>query len=162
MIKNIKQFGLINLKGISQIMLQENGIMGILFFFGVLYSSWVMAIGLGIATVTGTVVGYLLNDKNTKAVNQGLYGFNAALLGIIITYNYGLSWESFLLILSASVIATLLMHFAIIKKVPVFTFPFVVLSWIVVSIVNTTNLIPIVEHPTADEIFLQEPAVYVF
>ncbi|MBQ0768900.1 MAG: urea transporter [Bizionia sp.] len=157
MIKQAKQFGVINLKGISQIMLQENAVTGFFFLLGALYSSWLMAIGLLIATVTGSVVGYFLSTKNYKALNQGLYGFNAALLGIIIVYKYGLSLESILCIIGASVLATLVMHFAIIKKLPVFTFPFVVLSWVVVSFVNTANFMPLVEHPTAQEIFLQEP-----
>ncbi|MGB5025052.1 MAG: urea transporter [Saprospiraceae bacterium] len=160
--KTVKQFSLINLKGISQIMLQENKITGLLFFLGIFYSSWLMAIGLIIGTILGSVVGYLLTDKNNKALSQGLYGFNAALIGIIITYLYGLSPYSILCIIVASVFATLFMHFAVIKNIPVFTFPFVVLSWVVVSFVNTTNLMPVVERPTSDEIFLQQPTVKLF
>ncbi|TXD49444.1 urea transporter [Polaribacter sp. IC073] len=162
MIKKIKQFSVINLKGIAQIMLQENAITGLLFLLGVLYNSWLMAIGLVIATITGSVSGYLLSKKNHKALNQGLYGFNAALIGIIIVYKYGLSWESVFCIIVASVIATLIMHFAIIKNLQVFTFPFVVMGWVVVSLVNTTNFMPLVQHPTAEENFLQEPTAEMF
>lgn len=162
MIQSIKQFSFINLNGISQIMLQENKITGLLFFLGIFYSSWLMAIGLLIGTISGSVVGYLLNDKNNKALRQGLYGFNAALLGIIITYLYGLYPYSALCIIVSSAFATLLMHFAVIKNIPVFTFPFVVLSWVVVAFVNTTHLMPVVERPASDEIFLQQPTVKLF
>ncbi len=158
----IKWFIQVNLRGIAQIMLQEKSLTGLILLIGVLYSSWLMAIGLLVANLIGTCIGLFFKKKYRVALNQGLYGFNAALLGIIIVYQYGLTGLSFVAILIASVLATLMMHYAIVKKLEIFTFPFVVFSWIIVSLINAGDIMPRVTHPTAAENFLQEPTAELF
>jgi len=162
MISKIRQFTAVNLRGIAQIMLQDNAVTGFLFLLGVLYSSWLMGVGLLISTLTGTCIGLFFRKKHQEEYKQGLYGFNAALLGIIIVYQFGLNWISILCIIIASVVATLFMQFAIAKKIKVFTFPFVALSWLVVSVISSGNLMSKIEHPTAAEDFLQEPTAELF
>ncbi|NKI26939.1 urea transporter [Arenibacter sp. 6A1] len=162
MISKIRQFTAVNLRGVAQIMLQDNAVTGFLFLLGVLYSSWLMGVGLLISTLAGTCVGLFFRKKHHEEFNQGLYGFNAALLGIILVHQYGLNWTSVRWILISSVLATLLMQLAIAKNIKVFTFPFVVLSWVVVSLISTGNILPKVNHPTAAETVLQEPTAEFF
>lgn len=163
MVEKIKEFVRWNFRGIAQIMLQKNAITGLIFFLGIVYCSWHMAVGLLVGTVTGTALGYLLDlKKDTKGLKKGMYGFNAALMGIIIVFQFGLSWESAAWIVGSALIATVMMHFALLKKVPIFTFPFVFLSWIVVYVISTKELLPLVVHPTVDENLFQQPVTEMF
>ncbi|HPB58408.1 MAG TPA: urea transporter, partial [Bacteroidales bacterium] len=69
------------LKGLGQIMLQENSITGLLFLIGIFYGSPLMGLAALLAVICGTSTAYLLKyDK--KEIHQGLYGFSAALVGV--------------------------------------------------------------------------------
>lgn len=68
------------LKGIGQIMLQENSLTGLLFLIGIFYGSIIMGLAL-LAAICGTVTAYLLKYDKTE-ITQGLYGFSAALVGV--------------------------------------------------------------------------------
>ncbi|SKB68340.1 urea transporter [Salegentibacter holothuriorum] len=161
MINKAYHFTIINLKGIAQIMLQDNAVTGLLFMLGVLYSSWLMALGMLIATLTGTILGYSFK-KNREDLNQGLYGFNAALMGIILVYQFGLNYISVIAIIISSILATYFFHFTLLKNWKVFTFPFVVFSWLFVSLLSNGNFMSKTVHPTAAENFLQEPTAEFF
>ena len=69
------------LKGIGQIMLQENSITGLIFLIGIFLNSPLMALGLLIGTIVGTLTAQVLKYDQGN-INSGLYGFNAALVGI--------------------------------------------------------------------------------
>lgn len=73
-----KKFIEIILRGISQIMLVNNVITGILFLIGIFYNSWLMGIGVIIGVLTGTFTAMLLK-YNKKDIDNGLYGYNSAL-----------------------------------------------------------------------------------
>lgn len=163
MIEKIKDFVKWNLRGIAQIMFQRNATTGLIFLTAIVYCSWHMAIGLLIGTVTGTTLGYLLDTKRgAKGVKKGMYGFNAALMGIIIVFQFGLSWASVGWIVGSAAITSLMMYFAMLKEVRIFTFPFVFLSWIVIYLINSQELLPLVLHPTVDENLLQQPITEMF
>ena len=163
MIKRIEEFVKWNFRGIAQIMFQKNTTTGLIFFIGIVYCSWHMAIGLLVGTITGTALGYLLDSKNdTKGLKKGMYGFNAALIGIIIIFQYGLSWTSLGWVIGSAAVATLMMHFALLKEIRIFTFPFVFLSWIVIYLINSQALLPLISHPTVDENLLQQPITEMF
>lgn len=163
MIQNIQEFFKWTFRGIAQIMFQKNATTGLIFFLGIVYCSWHMAIGLLIGTITGTALGYLLNSKgDANALKRGMYGFNAALMGVIVIFQYGLSWTSLGLIIGSAVLATLMIHLALLKQIRIFTFPFVLLSWIVVYMVDYLSLLPLISHPTVDENLFQEPFTAMF
>lgn len=69
------------LKGIGQIMLQENSLTGLLFLIGIFYGSIIMGLAALLAAICGTVTAYLLKYDKTE-ITQGLYGFSAALVGV--------------------------------------------------------------------------------
>jgi urea transporter len=71
------------LKGIGQIMLQENPWTGLLFMAGVFCGSKVMGLAIVIAVITGTLTARLFKYEETS-INSGLYGFSAALVGVAL------------------------------------------------------------------------------
>lgn len=163
MIEKIKDFIKWNLRGVAQIMFQRNATTGLIFLVAIAYCSWHMALGLLVGTVTGTGLGYLLDSKrDTKGLRKGMYGFNAALMGIIIVFQFGLSWTSVGWIIGSAAVTSVMMHFAMLKEVRIFTFPFVFMSWIVIYLIHSQELMPLVIHPTANENLFQQPITEMF
>ncbi|MGH2622374.1 MAG: urea transporter, partial [Sphingobacterium sp.] len=69
------------LKGLGQIMLQENAVTGLLFLIGICCGSILMGLGALLATICGTATAMFLKyDRNN--LDGGLYGFNSALVGV--------------------------------------------------------------------------------
>lgn len=116
------------LRGIGQIMLMENGWTGLLFLIGVFYGSPIMAAGGTLGVLSGTLTARAFK-YNPKEIEQGLYGFSAALVGVAITLFYQPVFSIWIAIAAGSIIATMLQHYFIIKKIPVFTLPFVLVTW---------------------------------
>ena len=72
---------LIVLKGLGQIMLQENAVTGLLFLIGIFYGSFTMGAAALLAVVCGTTTALLLKYEKSE-IDKGLYGFSAALVGV--------------------------------------------------------------------------------
>lgn len=119
------------LKGIGQIMLQNNALTGLLFVVGIAYSSITMAIGTLVATSSATFTAKLfkLNEANLK---DGLYGFSAALVGVAFLLFFQPHWLIWLLVILAGSLAALMQHFFIQRNAPVFTLPFILITWVAV------------------------------
>lgn len=88
-----KKFIEIILRGISQIMLVNNVITGILFLIGIFYNSWLIGIGAVIGVLAGTFTALLFKYKRDD-INQGLYGYNGTLVGLATIYFFGFSTPS--------------------------------------------------------------------
>lgn len=127
------------LRGISQIFLQNKVLSGILILIGVVYSSFIIGSAMLVALVFALIlVNIFCFDKNI--INQGIYGFNAALVGaatFIFLKPILLSWILMLLGVALSVIVQ---HFFIKNKLQLFTFPFVIVVWIILLVSNLLNL----------------------
>lgn len=128
-IKNFKSNFVVEvLKGVSQIFLQENMYTGILFLAGVFYGSYIMGIGAILATAVGTLTAHLLKYDKAE-IAMGLYGFSAALVGVCLTFFFQptpVIWAS---VIIGGALATIIQHFFIARKIPVFTFPFILVCW---------------------------------
>ncbi|AWW28665.1 hypothetical protein DN752_00080 [Echinicola strongylocentroti] len=124
------------LKGIGQIMLQDSMITGLFFLVGVLFSSLEMGLGLILGTLVGTLLGYTFKGYH-KELGMGLYGFNGALVGTAAIFGLGMNYVSILVLIAGSILATYLMHFAIKKSWSVFTFPFILASWLLISLLGS-------------------------
>jgi len=129
--KKIKTIVETVLKGIGQIMLQESAWTGLLFLIAICYDSLLMGIGALISCIIATATARVckFSDENIKA---GLYGFNATLIGVGLVFFFETSPLIWFLIVLGSVLSTLLMEFSIRKKIPFFTFPFIVITVIAV------------------------------
>lgn len=134
-------------KGVGQIMLQENAITGLLFLLGIFLTSWVMGLAALLAAAVGTLTAFVLKfDK--ERTKQGLYGFSAALVGVGLTlYFQPLVWVWIAIVLG-SIAATILQNYFFNKKIPVFTLPFVLVTWLFIYIFRNLYVIE------ATEIFL--------
>jgi len=128
-IKNGYPFLKYYLKGLSQIMLQENIFTGILLIAGVFLGSLNMGLAVSLATLVGSYTAYFLNF-NKKQLEKGAYGFNAALVGAAMLLFLKPLWITWIIVVLASVIATLLQHCFIKWKLSVFTLPFVLVTWV--------------------------------
>jgi len=112
------------LKGIGQIFLQDSAWTGIFFLIGLFYESILM----GFVAILTATIGYAtakilkFNEENIKA---GLYGFNATLVGTGLIFFFESSPFIWFALIIGAILSTLLMEFALRKKIPVFTFPFI-------------------------------------
>jgi urea transporter len=135
------------LKGIGQIMLQENSLTGLIFLIGIFLNSPLMALGLLVGTVVGTLTAQLLKYDQGN-INSGLYGFNAALVGIAMLVFFDSTILVWIAIIVLSALTTVMMNFCLVKKIPIFTFPFILLVWIALYFFH--NVTPVEAPSEAD------------
>ncbi|MCK9451083.1 MAG: urea transporter [Bacteroidales bacterium] len=124
-------FAIIVFKGIGQIMLQENAATGFLFLLGIFYGSFVMGAAALFATVSGTATALLLN-YNKSETDKGLYGFSAALVGVAVMLFLKAVILSWVFVIIGASLATIIQHFFIKRNLPVFTLPFVLVTWLII------------------------------
>jgi len=139
---SIRNFAEILLRGISQIFLLNNVITGILFLTGAFYNSWPIGTGGVIGVLTGTVTALILKYKRGD-INHGLYGYNGALVGLATVYFFGFSMPSVIALFFGAVLSSIIMNFMTKWKVPPFTAPFIISTWIVMAIILTLHIIPL-------------------
>lgn len=145
--KTVTQFALINqsLKGLGQIMLQDNAITGLLFLVGILIGSINMGIAVIISVCVATFAANLFKF-DTNDINKGLYGFNAALVGAAIILFCKPTLIIWCCIIIGAISSTVIQHFFITKRITVFTLPFVLVTWAILFIINhflpEFNIIP--------------------
>lgn len=73
------------LRGIGQVMLQNNSYTGLLFLAGIFYNSILFGWGVVLGTAASTLTAILLGVDRTQ-VRAGLFGFNGALVAIALLY----------------------------------------------------------------------------
>ena len=76
-------FVIILLRGLGQIMLQENAATGVLFLIGIFYGSTTMGIAAILSVCCGTLTAKILGYDKSE-IEKGLYGFSAALVGVAL------------------------------------------------------------------------------
>ena len=128
------------LRGMGQIMLQDNALTGALFLLGILVNSWEMFLAALLGVVSGTVAAHLLKyDKND--ISHGLYGFNAALVGVGLLFFFQPSALLILLIIAGSALSSMIMNFMHKRKMSPYTFPFILSTWIIIALVGATGIL---------------------
>lgn len=142
------------LKGVGQIMLQDNVWTGLLFLAGIFYDDYKMGMAAILASAVGTLTARIL-QYDPQEIAMGLYGFSATLVGVALTFMFSadaLVWGA---ILVGAVIATILQHLAIKNGIPIFTLPFIVVTWVLVFVLHNFTLIP-PAAPLVDTMMLSE------
>lgn len=129
------------LKGIGQIMLQENRWTGLLFLIGIFMGSWQCGVAVLLSTAAGTFTAMKLKYDQSE-INAGLYGFSAALVGVALAFLFDTTILIWILIILGGALAAIVQHFFIQKKIPVFTFPFIVITWVLVFTLHHLTHIP--------------------
>ncbi len=111
-------------------MLQENAVTGLLFLVGIFYASLPMGIAALLATSCGTATAIVFKfDKEN--IDKGLYGFSASLVGVALLLFFKATFWVWLLLIVGSALATAIQQFFIKRRIPVFTLPFVLVTWLV-------------------------------
>lgn len=121
-----------SLKGISQVLLIENTISGLLILLAITTSSYSLGIITLLSAFIGTIIGKL-GGADEKSINQGLFGYNSVLTGIALTLFLTGPYH-WIIALSGAAIAAIftaaMMHAMKDSGIPVLTFPFIILSWL--------------------------------
>lgn len=129
------------LKGIGQIMLQENRWTGLLFIIGLFIGSWQYAAAAILAAAAGTAAAKLLK-YNQQEIDAGLYGFSPALVGVVLVFLFDDILIIWFLVIAGGILAAMIQHFFITKKIPAYTFPFILVAWAFIFLIRQYTEIP--------------------
>ncbi|MFA6496071.1 MAG: urea transporter [Patescibacteria group bacterium] len=129
------------LRGVSQVMLQNNAFTGALFLFGIFYNSWIMGLGAILGAVTSTLAAYFFKN-NKEDIQNGLYGFNGTLVGIALFYFFEINLLLVIISIIGAVLSSAVMYYMHTRKLSPFTFPFVLSAWIIMLMIQLLNLVP--------------------
>ncbi|MFJ7566223.1 urea transporter [Herminiimonas sp. NPDC097707] len=116
------------LRGIGQVMLQNNSYAGVLFLAGIFYNStlfgWAALLGATISTATAMLLGV-----SRARIGAGLFGFNGALVAIALLYFLEPTIVTGAYVVLAAACSTIVMAALLnlfeSRKIPVLTAPFV-------------------------------------
>ncbi len=137
---SIRNFTEIIFRGISQVFLLNNVITGILFLIGIFYNSWTMGIGAVIGVLIGTSIALLFKYKQSD-IQQGLYGYNSTLVALAVIYFFGFNRVSLATAVFGSILSTIIMQRMMKWRLPPYTAPFIITTWILMSILLSLNII---------------------
>ncbi|MCC6838810.1 MAG: urea transporter [Flavobacteriales bacterium] len=128
------------LHGLGQIMLQANAATGLLFLAGITWGAPVLGLAALLAVCSGTATALLLN-YDEQQVRQGLYGFSAALVGVALVLFRGAGPMVWAAVVLGSAAAAVIQHRFIAWKIPVFTLPFVLVTWALLALLPATTAV---------------------
>ena len=118
-------------RGIGQVFFQENAWSGLAFVVGIALGSPRMALGAVVGSAIGLATALALRFDRDEAA-AGIYGFNAALVGISTLFFFQTGAASLTLLLAGCVVATLLTRWMRGRlPFPTYTTPFIVTAWVV-------------------------------
>ena len=120
-----------SLKGISQVILIENAISGLIILAAITIASYSLGFITLFSAVIGTLIGKL-GKANEESVSQGIYAYNSVLTGMALflflsgnnRWFIALAGSAFTAIFTAAMI-----HIMRNVRLPVLTFPYIVLTW---------------------------------
>jgi urea transporter len=147
----------INLRGIGQVLFQDNPLSGLFFFVAIGWGSFAagapeVAIGGLLAIVVGTLTALWLR-VDRAAVNAGLYGFNAYLVGIALpTFLAGSTLLWVYVVLGGALAAVVMLATTQVMRtwgVPALTAPFVLIAWLLLLSSNGFSGVPAGALPTS-------------
>jgi urea transporter len=156
----------VNLRGIGQVMFQDNPLSGALFLVGIAWASYVsgapeIVIGGIVAVVVATLTAEWLH-VDQAAQGAGLYGYNAVLIGLAIMTFLGPGPLRFIyVILGGAVSVVVMLGTASAVKpwgVSALTFPFVITTWLLLLAAHSFAGFESVLQPPGD-IRTLEPVV---
>lgn len=130
---NLRKFPQAFLRGMGQIMLQPCVVTGLLFLIGIAIGSPLQVASASLGSVIGYAYGRFF-VRNDEWLSDGLFGFNAALVGIAISVTFEAGWPAFTLVIAGSLVASAVMHLFLLRRLPAYTAPFVLASWLVVAV----------------------------
>jgi urea transporter len=155
-----------NLRGIGQVMFQDNPLSGLLFFIAIGWGSFVsgmpqVAIGGLVAVIVGTLTAQWLR-VDADGLAAGLYGYNAYLVGLAFGTFLGLSpmWWIYVALAGAVTVPVTLGIANVFKGwgVAALTAPFVLTAWLFLLATYAFSAIEGSGLPMAAEVVAIDPA----
>lgn len=140
----LKDFLSVLLKGLGQIMLQESEVTGLLILTGLAAGGWEVALAglLGSSVGTITAIGFKFDPEKTQS---GFFGFSPALVAVAFIVIFGSKSEIWFWIIPAGSLAAFLQFYFLKKKIPAYTFPFILVTWVFYYLypyaISTSNVI---------------------
>ena len=126
------------LRGVGQVMLQNNSYTGLLFLAGIFYNSVLLGLAVLVGTAASTAAALMLG-LNRSQLRAGWFGFNGALTAIALLYFFQSDLRVWVYVLCAAAATTVLMA-ALLRmlatwQLPALTAPFVftTLSFVLAS-----------------------------
>ncbi len=120
-----------SLKGISQVILIENAISGLIILAAITVASYSLGIIAFLSAMIGTLVGKI-GGAQAECVSQGLFGYNSVLTGMAL-FLFLRGDDRWIIALFGAAIAALftaaMMYFMRQSGIPILTFPFIALTW---------------------------------
>lgn len=146
------------LRGIGQVMLQNNSYAGLIFLAGIFYNSTLLGWAVLLGTMASTATAVLLGVDRSR-IRAGLFGFNGALVAIALLYFLEPNLLACAYVVLAAACTTILMA-ALLNvlgtwKIPALTAPFVVTTLLFVLAcarfgrLHSTELLPTAGLPRA-------------
>lgn len=124
------------LRSFGQVMLQKNALTGFIILGALFYHSYTIALAALSASLAATLTA-LLFRLNKQATQDGLYAFNAVLIGAgLLAFLSFDSIQTWVLILAGAVLSVFLQNFFMSKKLPTYTLPFILITWLLLSIAS--------------------------
>ncbi|WP_374663561.1 urea transporter [Acinetobacter sp.] len=146
------------LRGIGQVMLQNNSYTGLIFLIGIFYNSIVLGCAALLGAIISTFSASLLG-VNTASIREGLFGFNGALVAIALLYFLEPTWITWGYIILATASSTIMMAATLtltkVWKLPTLTAPFVVTTLLFILAcarfgqLESTGMLPTANLPSA-------------
>ena len=147
------------LRGVGQVMFQNNPITGLLFLAGIGINSYKYSLTALLGLVVATLAAYLLGADRTL-IRNGLFGFNGVLTGIALSVFLQWDWHVAVYIILGAIVSTILMmgltRLLISWDMAPLTAPFVLTAWLLLFALyqfgqlHPTKLIgPMPVHPGA-------------
>lgn len=153
-----KDFPRTTLRGVGQVMFQDNKWSGLLFLCGIFWGSFecglgIVAWGALVGVLTSTLTGYLLNLPDTRGA-QGLWGFNGTLVGCAFPTFLGNTWGMWIALILCAAMSTWVRSGLdnVMGKwgVSSLTFPFVISTYFFLLASRLFNGIPPVHMSTPE------------
>ncbi|EGG14917.1 urea transport protein [Cavenderia fasciculata] len=112
---------------------------GIIFCIAMFYGNAEMAYTMIICTIVSSATAVLL-QLNQDHIDNGLYGFNSALIGCAMIFYFGLNAAVVLAYIIGSIASTLLMHLFLLFDIRAYTFPFIAITWLLKLILQSNGI----------------------
>ncbi|MBX3041642.1 MAG: urea transporter [Bdellovibrionaceae bacterium] len=121
------------LNGFGQVMLQKNQMTGIFFLAGVFWSNWYCGLAGTLAGLAGCVLARIRRFPQQE-IDDGLYAFSPILVGTALATQFDHSLLVWISAILGGVGAASLQRYFIAKKIPVFTLPFILMTWALIVV----------------------------
>jgi len=126
-------------------MFQNNALSGLLFLAGIFYNSWLLVLAVVLGTIISTATAQILKYSSIE-IEDGIYGFNGALVGVAIWFFFGFSIVTTVVLIAGAALSTILMY-EMKKIAPPFTAPFVLITWLLILVLLFVFQVPLLVAP---------------